>query len=408
MPVYEYQGYNRHGKSIKGVIDAPGSAAAKNKLRQQGIYISSLTQITASRKEKTTSSLQINPFKPRVNKNDLAIFLRQLATLLNAGLPLLRSLNIVTEQMKNSPLKKVLIQIKERINEGASLSTALEEHPHIFNQTITSMIKAGENSGTLELVMERLADMTEQQLELTRKVQSALAYPLLLLAAGISVIFFLMGYIVPKITKIFFDLKHALPLPTTILIAISHLFQHYWWLLFGAILLCFIGLYKYSTTTRGKRKLDQLKFKLPLLGSLYAKIAIARFARTLGTLINNHVALTTGLQIVKGAINNDIFTDAILLMQQKITRGETMADAMQQSQIFPAPVVQMVSAGEQSGKLGDMLLKIAHSYENEISSRLVVITSLLEPIMILLLGGLVGFVVLAVLLPIFEMSHLVK
>ena len=190
MPVYEYQGYNRHGKSIKGVIDAPGSAAAKNKLRQQGIYISSLTQTTASRKEKTTSSLQINPFKPRVNKNDLAIFLRQLATLLNAGLPLLRSLNIVTEQMKNSPLKKVLIQIKERINEGASFSTALEEHPHIFNQTITSMIKAGENSGTLELVMERLADMTEQQLELTRKVQSALAYPLLLLAAGISVIFF--------------------------------------------------------------------------------------------------------------------------------------------------------------------------------------------------------------------------
>ena len=408
MPVYEYEGYNRLGKTIKGVVDASGQAAAKNKLREQGIYISSLTQITASRKEKTAFSIQINPFKPRVNKREQAIFLRQLATLLNAGLPLLRSLNIVTEQMQNSPFKKILVQIKERINEGASLSTALSEHPHIFNQTIISMIKAGENSGTLELVMERLADMTEQQLELTRKVQSALAYPLLLLVAGISVIFFLMGYIVPRITKIFFDLKHGLPLPTTILIAISNFFQHYWWALICFILLSLSGLYKYKTTHRGKRAFDQLKLRFPLLGSLYIKIAIARFTRTLGTLLNNHVALTTALQIVKGAINNEIFSDAIALMQQKITQGVSMADAMQQSQIFPLPVVQMVSAGEQSGKLGDMLLKLAKTYENEVSSRLAVITSLLEPVMILFLGGVVGFVVLAVLLPIFEMSHLVR
>jgi len=406
MPVYEYKGYDLRGKSKKGVIDAPGKNAAKTRLRKQGIFISSISLIKTPKKEQKISGL--NLFKPRISRTELAIFQRQLATLLNAGLPLLNALTLVIGQMKDSALKKMLVQIKERINEGASLSAAMEEQSHVFDQTITSMVRAGENSGTLELVLERLADMAEQQLALSRKVQSALAYPLLLLVAGISVIFFLMGYVVPKITKIFFNLEQALPLPTTILITVSHLFQYYWWVILMFIILSPGAVYKFSQTDKGKRIVDQLKLKTPLLGTLYNKMAIARFTRTLGTLLNNHVPLTTALHIVRNAINNVVFTEAVDLMQQKISQGENMADALHESRIFPSPVVQMASAGEQSGKLGDMLLKVAETYENEIGSRLVVITSLLEPIMILFLGGLVGFVVLAVLLPIFEMSHLVK
>jgi len=416
MPVYEYKGYNKRGKLKKGIIDAPGKSAAKNKLRSEGIYIIDLNPLTsaATHYSKPSSGEIIKkitfvlPFRSRLGELDLALFFRQLATLLSAGLPLIKALHLVLKQIKTPSLKKVLIQVKERVNEGASLFAALEEHSSIFDQSITSMIRAGENSGTLELVLERLADMTEQRLALKRKVQSALAYPILLLCAGIGVIFFLMGYIVPRITKIFFDFKQALPLPTIILIYVSHVFQHYWWVMLALICLCFTLLYKFSTTAKGRKVVDRVKLKIILVGPLYFKIAIARFARTLGTLLNNHVPLTTSLEIVRGVINNQIFSEAIDLIQQKIIQGENMADALQESQIFPPDVVQMVAAGEQSDRVGDMLLKIAQTYENEISSRLTILTSLLEPIMILILGGLVGFVVLAVLLPIFEMSHLVK
>ncbi|EGJ49574.1 type II secretion system inner membrane protein GspF [Desulfocurvibacter africanus] len=433
MPVYEYVAIDAAGKSRKGVIDADDARMARQKLRAGGLFPSLINEARSeqpavqarrpglagragragriARKDapgRRSRLFSMSLGLKRVKRSELAATTRQMSTLLSAGLPLEQVLTAILAQIKGTALYTVLAQVRERVKEGASLSSALAQHPGVFGTTYATMVQAGEQSGALELVMARLADFAEQEMELRRKIWSAITYPLLMLFVGLGIVFFLMVYVVPRITEIFVDLQRALPLPTTILIAVSTAFRDWWFLAPLAGLGAWFGLSRYARKPQGRRRLHSWRLRMPVVGRLTHAIAIARFSRTFGTLLANGVTLLISLDIVRSVVSNVILQDAVDSVSKEVSEGAGLAEAMSRHDVFPPTMIQMLSAGEQSGELHSMLFKVAELYENEISTRLAIMTSLLEPVMILALGGIVGFVVLAVLLPIFEMSSLVR
>ncbi len=408
MPVFEYTAIDAGGKSRRGIIDADSPRVARQKLRANGIYPTHLEESQAPDIGQRPSRWQFQFSFQRVRRAELVSTTRQLATLLVAGLPLVAALSGVLEQVRRTILRRVLSQVRERVNEGMSLAEAMNEHPAVFPSLYAAMIHAGETSGTLELVMERLADFGEQQLALQRKIRSTLAYPTLMLIVGLGVVFFLMTYVIPRVTQIFVDMKQALPLPTTILIRVSTLFQKYWFVMLLVGVLCWLSGRYYCRTQKGKRHYHSLLLRLPIVGGLVQKVAISRITRTLGTLLKNGVPLLSALEIVRNVVDNVILGEALDEARQEISEGASIATPLARGGVFPSTVIQMISVGEQSGNLEEMLFKVAEISESEVESRVAMLTSLMEPVMILALGALVGFVVLAVLLPIFEMSHLVR
>jgi len=407
MPVFEYVAIDRAGKSRKGIIDADSARAARNKLRSDGIYPTRLEETQADEISERPSRLQFRIPLQRVRRADVVSTTRQLATLLSAGLPLVSALGGVLEQVKRPALRKVLSQVRERVKEGISLASALMEHPAVFPSVYTAMINAGETSGTLELVVERLADFGEQQLALQRKIRSTLAYPLLMLIVGVGVVVFLMAYVIPRVTQIFVEMKQELPLPTTILIGVSELFHKYWPLAILAIVGCFFAARYYVKTDAGRHRYDRMLLKLPLVGSIVEKVAMARITRTLGTLLHNGVPLLSAMEIVRSLVSNVVLRQALEEARQEISEGASITAPLARGGVFPPSVIQMISVGEQSGNLEGMLFKVAETFDSEVETSVTTFTSLLGPFMILFLAFFVGFVVLAVLLPIFEMSHLI-
>jgi general secretion pathway protein F len=407
MPVFEYVAIDRAGKSRKGIIDADSARAARNKLRSDGIYPTRLEETQADEISERPSRLQFRIPLQRVRRADVVITTRQLATLLSAGLPLVSALSGVLEQVKRPALRKVLSQVRERVKEGMSLASALMEHPAVFPSVYTAMINAGETSGTLELVVERLAEFGEQQLALQRKIRSTLAYPLLMLIVGVGVVVFLMAYVIPRVTQIFVEMKQELPLPTTILIGVSEFFQKYWPLAILAIVGCFFAARYYVKTDAGRRRYDKMLLNLPVVGSIVEKVAMARITRTLGTLLHNGVPLLSAMEIVRSLVSNVVLRQALEEARQEISEGASITAPLARGGVFPPSVIQMISVGEQSGNLEGMLFKVAETFDSEVETSVTTFTSLLGPFMILFLAFFVGFVVLAVLLPIFEMSHLI-
>ena len=293
------------------------------------------------------------------------------------------------------------------MKEGMSLANAFMEHPAVFPSVYTAMINAGETSGTLELVVERLADFGEQQLALQRKIRSTLAYPLLMLIVGVGVVVFLMAYVIPRVTQIFVDMKQELPLPTTILIGVSELFHKYWPVALLAVIGCFFAARYYINTDSGRRRYDRMLLRLPLVGVIVEKVAITRITRTLGTLLHNGVPLLSAMEIVRSLVGNVVLRQALEEARQEISEGASITTPLARGGVFPPSVIQMISVGEQSGNLEGMLFKVAETFDSEVETSVTTFTSLLGPFMILFLAFFVGFVVLAVLLPIFEMSHLI-
>jgi len=407
MPVFEYVAIDRAGKSRKGIIDADSARAARNKLRSDGIYPTRLEETQADEISERPSRLQFRIPLQRVRRADVVSTTRQLATLLSAGLPLVSALSGVLEQVKRPALRKVLSQVRERVKEGMSLASALMEHPAVFPSVYTAMINAGETSGTLELVVERLAEFGEQQLALQRKIRSTLAYPLLMLIVGVGVVVFLMAYVIPRVTQIFVEMKQELPLPTTILIGVSEFFQKYWPLAILAIVGCFFAASYYVKTDAGRRRYDKMLLNLPVVGSIVEKVAMARITRTLGTLLHNGVPLLSAMEIVRSLVSNVVLRQALEEARQEISEGASITAPLARGGVFPPSVIQMISVGEQSGNLEGMLFKVAETFDSEVETSVTTFTSLLGPFMILFLAFFVGFVVLAVLLPIFEMSHLI-
>ncbi|UCD58520.1 MAG: type II secretion system inner membrane protein GspF [Candidatus Hydrogenedentota bacterium] len=406
MPVFEYIALNNVSKRVKGVLDADSPQAVRAKLREMGLLPVKVGETTRAARPAREISLSETFSRPKTL--DIALFTRQLAVLLQAGMPLLDALNAVLEQIENKGLTKIVYQIKETISEGAALSAALAQHRRYFPQLYINMVKAGESSGALEIVLFRLADYMEKQLALRRRVTSALLYPCLMTAVGFGVLFFLITYIIPTITKIFFQLNRALPAPTVVLINVSAFMRAYWWGMLALLVLAVLALNRYLRTEAGGTAWDRMKLALPVFGNLNRKMAVARFARTLGTLTQSGVNLMDSLEIVKNIVNNRIIARAIDDAQESVRKGEDLATSLKRSAVFPPVVTHMIALGERSGQLEDMLIKVADTFDDEVDTTLLGLVSLLEPTMIVVMAAVVGFIVLAVLLPIFDINRIVQ
>ncbi len=408
MPVYEYSALDKAGKKVKGIIDADSLAAARNKIRQADKYPVEIQETVPVTRKKTGQKAFAIQLGPRIRQQDVSIATRQLATLLGAGIPLVPALNGLIEQTSNQNFKKIIAQIKDAVNEGNSLTLALSDHPRLFSKIYINMVKSGEASGSLDIVLEQLAEFGETQHAMKSRIRAALIYPAFMAIVGTIVLFLLITFIVPSITKVFDDTQQALPLPTIILINLSGFLAHYWW----ALLIFLAGMVftiRYMVRqTKGKRVWDRLKLTLPLFGDLNTKIAAARLGRTLGSLLQSGVPLITALHIVKNIFNNVLLTEVIDDATEELEKGRSLSNVLKKSRWFLPMVVQMIAVGEQSGSLEKMLGKVADSYEKEVETKIMALTSMIEPIMILVMGLLVSFIVVSILLPIFEMNQLIR
>ncbi len=405
MPVYAYRGLSGDGKTVAGIVDAESPRGARAKLRRTGVFPTDL------RPEATPGTRRFAvSWRPseRVPAPELAAVTRQLATLIDAGLPIVEALAALAEQTEREVLRRTLAQVREKVLEGRGLADALAEHPRLFSPLFVNMVRAGEASGALDVVLERLATYTEHQAQLLSKVRSALTYPAIMVILSSSILFFLMSYVVPKVTRIFEETQQKLPFLTVALITVSGFVARWWWLLLMIVLGATVALQRYSRTPAGRERLDLLSLRLPYFGGLIQKLAVARFARTLSTLLASGIGLLQALDIVKNVVSNTVLARAIESARDAIREGQSIAPPLRESGLFPPLVVHMVAVGEQSGQLETMLGKAADAYDNEVDNAVTALTTILEPIMIVLMGGVVLFIVLAILMPIFELNRVVR
>jgi general secretion pathway protein F len=406
VPVYEYRALNPAGRTVKGIVDADSSRAARLKLRRNGIYPIELREEADVQSDKREFDLL--RLLRRVKLQEVAIMVRQLSTLLSAGLPLVESLTAIIEQVPNPALKKIVTQVRERVNEGSSLADAFAQHPRIFSPLFVNMTRAGERSGALEIVLERLADFTENQVAFRHKISAAMVYPILMTFVGIGVLGFLLGYVIPTVTQIFEDLKQSLPLPTLILMTASDGLRRFWWLGVAVLAVVLLGIDRYSRTEAGRMVIDRVKIKAPIFGPLALKVAIARFTRTLAILLRSGVPVLTSMDIVKNVVNNRVLERVIEEARDNIREGQDIAPPLRRSQLFPPLATHMIAVGEKSGKLEDMLMRVADAFETDVETTVQGLTALIEPLMILLMGSVIGFIALSILLPIFQINQIVK
>jgi general secretion pathway protein F len=407
VAVYEYRGLDQTGRSIKGIIDADSPRLARVKLRRSGIFP---TEILTDRfiKKPVGEALSIGALFGRIKIQDISIMTRQMATLVGAGLPIVEALTALIDQTENVRLKKVITQVRESVNEGGSLADAMSRFPKVFSDLYANMIRAGETSGALDIVLKRLADFMENQVMLRNKVLSTLSYPIILVLVGIGILSFLLISVVPKVVRIFDELEQALPVPTVILITVADFLRDYWWIFALVIAGSLLALRQYGVTEKGHQVYDRMVLKLPLTGRLLRIIVTTRFTRTLAILLNSGIPLLQSMDIAKAVVNNTIISGAIESAKEGIREGESIAEPLRRSKVFPSMVNHMIAVGEKTGELEQMLFKISEAYENEVETTISRITSLLGPIVILLLGGIVLFIVLAILLPMFEMNQIVR
>ncbi|HHO48930.1 MAG TPA: type II secretion system protein GspF [Desulfobacteraceae bacterium] len=408
MPVYEYTALDKAGKKLKGIIDADSQAAARQKIRHAGNYPVDIRESEpASRKKAEHKALSL-PLFQRVKQQEVHVATRQLATLLGAGIPLVPALNGLIQQTSNQTLKKIIAQLKDSVNEGNSFSAALGEHPALFSRIYVNMVRAGEASGSLDIVLEQLAEFGENQQELKSRVSVALIYPVILSLVGIVILFLLLTLVVPNITEVFAESQEALPLPTIILINVSDFLGRYWWLLALTLAAILLAIRFAIQLPKGRRIWDRLKLTLPLLGDLNIKIAAARVGRSLGSLLQSGVPLVTSLKIVRNIFNNVLMAEVIDTATEELEKGGSLSRTLKDSRWFMPMMVQMIAVGEQSGTLESMLFKVADSYEKEVETKIKALTSLIEPFMILFMGVMMLSIVLSILLPIFEMNQLIR
>ena len=410
MPVFEYIAVDKQGRKRQGILSAQSPQAVRQILSDQHLFLSSLTQSKTQRPVDGQAGGGLHRFSlfgRRVSRAELLTVTQILATLLEAGLPLDKALSSLIEQMQSGRTKWIFANILERIREGSEFSVALAAYPGVFPPTYLSMIKAAEATGMLAIVLANLAEYLERQQALARTLQAALAYPVFMLLFGLGVMALLLTYVIPEVTRIFVDLKQTLPLPTEILILVSDFFRHYWFFLFAGIALAIGLVMRLVRTPRGREVKDRLALALPIIGPIVKNAATARLTRTLGTCLNQGVTMLTALKIAGSVSGNLVFEQAMDEIHEQAAQGSGLTNPMQAAGVFSPIVVQLVSAGEQSGRIGELLLTLAKMLENDVAARIRTASALFEPCMILLLGGMVGLMVLAVLLPIFEMSSLI-
>ncbi|MFO7986429.1 MAG: type II secretion system inner membrane protein GspF [Desulfatiglandaceae bacterium] len=408
MPVYEYTALDRAGKNKKGIIDADSPVVARHKLRSSGIFPIDVKEAASKSEENRPAQRPMAMLFKRVRPGDLSAVTRQLAILLGGGITLVSSLNAIVAQIANPVLKKTLAQVKESVNEGNSLAVSLSKHPKIFSPIYVNMVRAGEESGSLDLVLDRLAELSEHQQALRGRLRAAMAYPVFMFVVGSLVLFFLVTFVVPNITRIFDEMHQVLPLPTLILMGVSTFLKSFWWLVLMGLGCAVFTIRRLIRIRKGRYVWDRWKLRIPVVGTMNTKTAMARFARTLGSLLQNGVPLLSALNIVRNIVNNCLIAEAIDNAIEDVKSGNALSASLSHHQWFPPIAIQMVSAGEKSGELENMLGRIADVYEGEVESQTLAITSMLEPVMILVMGLTVGFIVVSILLPIFDLNQMIR
>jgi general secretion pathway protein F len=408
VAVFEFRGVEAaSGKSVKGFRDAENPKGLRAMLRREGILLTQATEESA-RVAREKKNVDLFAIFRRPSASDVAVMTRQLATLVRAGVPLVESIQALTEQVENEQLVRILTSVRESLNEGTSFAKSLEAHPRVFQSLYVNMVAAGEASGTLEAVLERLADFMEGQARLRGKVAGALAYPLLMAVIGTALVGFLMVAVVPKVTSVFDSLGQALPWYTALLIIVSNVVAGYWWLLIGGLTLGIYLFRRWKRTPAGKMRWDTFRLRAPLFGRLTLLVAVARFARTLSTLLSSGVQLLPAMEIGRHVLENAKLESVIGDAIGSIRGGESIAEPLKRSKAFPPMVTHMIAVGEKTGQLEAMLENVSRSYEADVETRVTALTSLLEPIMIVLLGGMVGFIAMAILMPLIQMNQLVE
>ena len=400
MPTYKWEGKTLKGAIKKGEMEAPNEGAMRVHLRQQGIIP---TKIISKGKEIKFSL----PSGKKVKQRSLAIFTRQLATMIDAGLPLVQSLEILSSQQESKVFKKILREIREDVEGGSTFAGALKKHPATFNDLFTNLVVAGEEGGILDNILTRLANYIEKAEALRKKVKSAMIYPAVIVGVAVGVVIILMVFVIPVFEQMFKSAGQTLPLPTLVVVSLSKIMRDYGIFFILAMPFLFFFFKKYHQTENGRTVIDRFVLKLPVFGDLLKKISVARFSRTLGTLVSSGVPILDGLSIVSKTSGNKTIETAILNARASIREGETIAEPLNRSAIFPPMVIQMIAVGESTGALDSMLAKIADFYEEEVDVAVANLTSLLEPFLMIFLGIVIGGVVIAMYLPIFQMANAV-
>lgn len=417
MPTFTYKAKDSKGALIQGVMEAEARPAVVARLQTMGLFPLSIeggggrkkSSGTADSKTQAGGAMEqarhlLQSGHRRIRTSDMSSFNRQMADLLGAGIPLVKALSILVVQTPNERLREILSEINADVQGGDTFAAALSKHPRIFNPLYVAMVRAGEAGGMLDAVLQRLADFSEQEEALKGKIKSALAYPVVMIVAGIGAVIVMMTVVIPKIVKIFQDLNQALPTPTKILIASSDFLTHRWWLVAGILAIAWSALWRFIKTDEGRRQWHRMQLQMPLLGLIIRKKEVARFSRTLGALLHNGVPILTALDIVKEVALNVWVKSEVDKIVDNVTQGAGVAKALKGSMIFPPVVVSMINIGEETGRLDEVLRKVADSFEIEVDRSVKTLTSLIEPLIIVFMAFLVGFIVISMLLPIFTLD----
>jgi type IV pilus assembly protein PilC len=395
MPTFSYTVRDSSGQTRTGTSDAENAEILKRRLQEQGFTVANVEQTAAGKKKKKAGGGW-----GRVKLADLSIFCRQFSTMIDAGVSLVRALDVLGEQTQNPKLKRMLIDIQTEVESGQTLSKAMSKYPKTFTSLFIGLIRAGEIGGVLEESLQRLSHFLEKDMELRRKVKAALTYPCIVVVVAVGIVVGLCTFIVPKFVELFKDLGvKELPAMTQVLVDFSDFLKNKWWMGLLILLFSFFAIKYFGTTRVGRRVIDRIKLKLPVFGKLHHKIVLARFSRTLGTLLVSGVPILQALETVAGVVGNGIVAEAVMQARARIREGDRINDPLEKSRMFPPMVVHMISIGEESGALDQMLTKIAEFYEQEVEATLQSLTAAIEPVLIVFLGVCVGFIVIAMFMP---------
>ena len=408
MASFTYTARDKNGKSTTGTMEAPSRQDLASKLKEKGLLPTSINEGSGGRASATAKKQKSGKFTgKKVKADEMVLFTRSLATMVNSGLPLLQGIDIMIEQTESPNFKATLTQVGQDIEAGLTFSEALRNHPKAFSDLYSSMVKAGEASGDLDGILIQLAEYLEATEKLKREVRSAMTYPVIALVIVVLIAVGLLVFIVPKFQDIFNSLGGTLPLPTLFLIAASDVLREYALIVIGVLIAIGIGIKYYVATPMGRYQRDALMLKLPVFGVLFRKVAVSRFARTMSTLTRSGVPVLGALEIVERTIGNEVLGRAISNSQASIKAGATIAEPLARSGVFPLMVIRMIDVGEKTGSLDELLIKVSEFYDQQVEAMVASLTSLIEPLLILFLGVVVGGMVLALFMPIFQLSTLV-
>jgi general secretion pathway protein F len=402
MALYSYQGLKDNGKEVKASINADSESQAKQRIRSMGIMLISLKEEKSDSESKKSGI----SFSSSVSVQDLSVVTRQLATLIKAKITIIESLSALEDQTENKTLRIILSEVKQKVNEGSSLAQALKDYPKVFNNVFVNMVDAGEQSGTLEIVLLRLAEFTEGQVSLKNKIKGAMLYPIIMMTVGALLMGIIFVFVIPKITKVFVSMKKELPIQTKICIWLSNFVKDYWWAIIIGIFFFFSSFFKYISTKNGEQRWDKLVLKMPIVGEIATMINVSRFCSTLATLLSSGVPILTSLRIVSNLIGNVHMQKAVVEARDSVSEGGSLATPLERSGLFPPLVTHMIRLGEKSGEIQQMLQIVGQNYEEQVNTKLGGLTSVLEPIMMVGMGGAVGFIVFSVIVPMMEINKI--